>query len=58
MNRRVMPVRDRRDREKMGWEETELELKVRHVKQDEAFCAAMRKAIAHGLEMQLWAKDR
>jgi hypothetical protein len=55
MNQRIMSVRERKDREKLGWE-TELDIKAKLVKQDEAFCKAMRKAIAHGLEMQLWVK--
>jgi hypothetical protein len=56
MNQRIMSIRERKDREKLGWEETELEVKATLIKQDDAFCEAMRKAIAHGLEMQVWVK--
>jgi hypothetical protein len=56
MNQRITPVRERKDREKLGWEETELEVKSKLIMQDDLFCEAMRKAIAHGLEMQLWVK--
>ena len=58
MNQRILSVKERKDREKLGWEETEIEVKARFVKQDTAFCEAMRKAISHGLEQQLWTQDR